>query len=64
MVLCGAFDIFGDSTDVVRRRLADAVQVNLEDSGHLHWLQNPDGYRDALRCFYLRQPASGISSTR
>ena len=52
MVLYGAHDIFGTSTGVVRRRFPQAVQVTLEDSGHLHWLQNRAGYRQALRQFY------------
>jgi pimeloyl-ACP methyl ester carboxylesterase len=52
MVLYGKHDIFGASTDVVRRRFPQAAQVTLEDSGHLHWLQNRAGYRQALRQFY------------
>jgi proline iminopeptidase len=52
MILHGEHDIFGPSTDVVRHRLPRAVQVTLKDSGHLHWLQNDKGYRQALRHFY------------
>jgi proline iminopeptidase len=52
MILYGEHDIFGTSTDVVRYRLPRAVQVTLKDSGHLHWLQNEAGYRQALRQFY------------
>jgi proline iminopeptidase len=52
MILYGAYDIFGTSTDIVRHRFPRAVQVTLQDSGHLHWLQNEAGYREALRSFY------------
>jgi proline iminopeptidase len=52
MVLYGQHDIFGTSADVVRRRLPRALQVTLEGSGHLHWLQNEAGYREVLRRFY------------
>ena len=52
LVLYGAYDIFGDATEIVRRRLPAAVQVTLEGSGHLHWLQNPSAYASALRHFY------------
>lgn len=52
LVLYGAFDIFKDGTDIVRNRFPHAVQVTLEDSGHLHWLQNPTGYAKALAHFY------------
>lgn len=52
VILYGEHDIFGTSTDVVRHRLPRAVQVTLKDSGHLHWLQNQDGYRTALRHCY------------
>jgi proline iminopeptidase len=52
MVLYGEYDIFGASTGVVRRRFPQAAQITLEHSGHLHWLQNPAGYRQALRGFY------------
>ena len=48
MVLYGAFDIFGAGTDIVRSRFPHAVQVTLENSGHVHWLQNPAGYAKAL----------------
>jgi hypothetical protein len=33
--------------------------VTLQDSGHVHWLQNPSGYAGVLRKFYdhlLRSP--------
>lgn len=52
MVLYGEQDIFGTSSDIVRRRLPRALQVTLHGSGHLHWLQGEPGYRDALRHFY------------
>ena len=52
MVLYGEYDIFGTSAGIVRRRLPQAVQVTLADSGHLHWLQNQPGYREALHHFY------------
>jgi proline iminopeptidase len=52
LILYGAYDIFGDATEIVRRRLPAAVQVTLEGSGHLHWLQNPSAYASALRHFY------------
>jgi pimeloyl-ACP methyl ester carboxylesterase len=52
LVLYGAYDIFGDATEIVRRRFPKAVQVTLEGSGHLHWLQNPAAYATALHQFY------------
>jgi pimeloyl-ACP methyl ester carboxylesterase len=52
MVIYGEHDIFGLSAGVVRGRLPLAAQVTLADSGHLHWLQNQAGYRQALHHFY------------
>lgn len=52
LVLYGAYDIFGDATGIITERFPGAVQVILEGSGHLHWLQNPSGYADALHQFY------------
>jgi pimeloyl-ACP methyl ester carboxylesterase len=54
LVLYGASDIFGDGTAIVRRRFPHAVQVTLEGSGHVHWLQNLTGYANALSDFYER----------
>ena len=52
VVLYGAFDIFGDGTEIVRGRFPQAIQVTLENSGHVHWLQNPSGYANTLGDFY------------
>jgi proline iminopeptidase len=52
MVIYGEHDIFGTSTDIVRRRLPHAQQIKLPGSGHLHWLQDEPGYRAALHHFY------------
>ncbi len=52
LVLYGAYDIFADATEIVRSRLPRAVQMTLEGSGHLHWLQNPSAYANALHQFY------------
>jgi proline iminopeptidase len=53
LVLYGAYDIFSAAaTEIVRSRLPRAVQVTLEGSGHLHWLQNPSAYANALHQFY------------
>jgi pimeloyl-ACP methyl ester carboxylesterase len=52
LVLYGAYDIFGDATAIVRGRFPQAVQVTLEGSGHLHWLQNPSAYAKALDDFF------------
>ena len=46
--------------NVVRRRLPQALQVTLHDSGHLHWLQNEAGYREALHHFYSKYRQSVI----
>ncbi len=54
IVLYGASDIFADGTEIVRSRFPQAIQVTLQDSGHVHWLQNPSGYADALGGFYGR----------
>ena len=58
LVLYGAFDIFADGARIVRSRFPHAIQVTLQDSGHVHWLQNPSGYADALREFYDHLPGS------
>ena len=58
LVLYGAADIFADGTEIVRRRFPHAIQVTLQDSGHVHWLQNPSGYADALGGFYEHVPGS------
>jgi proline iminopeptidase len=60
MIVYGEHDIFGTSADIVRRRLPRALQVTLKDSGHLHWLQNPVGYRQVLQSFYSthREPVA------
>ncbi|HEY8914234.1 alpha/beta hydrolase [Lacisediminihabitans sp.] len=52
LVVYGAFDIFEDGAGIVRRRFPHATQVTLENSGHVHWLQNPSGYATVLREFY------------
>lgn len=52
LVLYGASDIFADDTQIVRSRFPHAIQVTLKGSGHVHWLQNPSGYADALGDFY------------
>jgi proline iminopeptidase len=59
LVLYGEYDIFGTSTHVVRDRFPHATQVTLSGSGHLHWLQQPDAYRQVLHDFYVAalQPA-------
>jgi pimeloyl-ACP methyl ester carboxylesterase len=54
LVLYGAADSFGAGTEIVRSRFPHAIQVTLQDSGHVHWLQNPSGYADALGGFYER----------
>ena len=59
LVLYGDYDIFGTSASIVRRRLPRAAQVTLEHSGHLSWLQNESGYREALRRFYSAALVSG-----
>jgi proline iminopeptidase len=56
LVLYGEYDIFGDATHIVRERFPHARQVTLSGSGHLHWLQQPDAYRAALRDFYAPVP--------
>jgi proline iminopeptidase len=58
LVLYGASDIFADGTQIVRSRFPHAIQVTLQDSGHVHWLQNPSGYAGALREFYDHLPRS------
>jgi len=52
LVLYGEHDIFGSAVDVVNRRFPAARQITLERSGHLHWLDNPAGYRDVLQHFF------------
>jgi pimeloyl-ACP methyl ester carboxylesterase len=69
MVLYSDHDIFRTSSDVVRRRrLPQAIHVTLDDSGHLHWLQNEAAYRDTLPHFYATHgsllggvPLGGVS---
>lgn len=52
LVLYGEHDIFGPAAETVRRRLPAAMHITLDRSGHLHWLDNPSGYRDALQYFF------------
>jgi proline iminopeptidase len=59
MVLYGEHDIFGPASEVVRRRFPRAEQATLEASGHLHWLDNPTGYRDALGHFFAEVIRAG-----
>jgi proline iminopeptidase len=54
LVLYGEHDIFGSASDVVRLRFPRAEQVTLPGSGHLHWLENPAGYRDVLEHFFTQ----------
>jgi pimeloyl-ACP methyl ester carboxylesterase len=58
LVLYGASDIFADGIQIVTSRYPHATQVTLQHSGHVHWLQNPSGYADALREFYDHLPGS------
>jgi proline iminopeptidase len=59
LVLYGAFDIFESGRQIVRSRYPHARQVTLENSGHVHWLQNPSAYAEALSEFYERVPRQG-----
>jgi pimeloyl-ACP methyl ester carboxylesterase len=59
LVLYGAFDIFEDGTEIVRSRFPQAQQVTLENSGHVHWLQNASGYAKTLGEFYEHVRGSG-----
>ncbi len=52
LVLYGEWDIFASGREIVRTRYANATQVTLQNSGHVHWLQNPSGYTGALKQFY------------
>jgi proline iminopeptidase len=52
LVLYGEYDIFASGREIVRSRYPHAMQVTLENSGHVHWLQNPTGYAKTLREFY------------
>jgi proline iminopeptidase len=63
MVLYGEYDIFDpQSQAIVRRRFPQAVQITLEGSGHLPWLQNGAGYRERLARFFGRG-CDGAAST-
>lgn len=59
LVLYGAFDIFGDGIDIMRSRFPGAQQVTLENSGHVHWINNPIGYAAVLTDFYQRVSGMG-----
>lgn len=61
MVLYGEHDIFGAASTIVRDRFPQARQITLPNSGHLHWLENPQGYGDELRAFL---PPPGPTSAR
>jgi proline iminopeptidase len=52
LIVYGAYDILDTGVDIVRRRFPDAVQVTIENSGHLPWLQNPAAYQQILLQFY------------
>lgn len=58
LVLYGEYDIFQDGIEIVRSRFPRADQVTLENSGHVHWLQNPAGYAKALGDFFGKSGAS------
>lgn len=51
LVLYGTFDIFEDGTEIVRGRFPQAMQVTLENSGHVFWLQHPSGHAKTLGAF-------------
>lgn len=60
MVLYGEHDIYSsDAQRAVRDRLPHAAQVTLERSGHLHWLENRDGFSSALATFLAAAVAAG-----
>jgi pimeloyl-ACP methyl ester carboxylesterase len=63
LVLYGEHDIFGSATAVVRRRFPAATHVTLERSGHLHWLENPTGYRDVLQHFFAETFARSMTKS-
>jgi hypothetical protein len=60
MVLYGVHDIFGKSTDVVRRRLPQAAQVTVEDSGHPSLAAEPGGLQPGAAPVLLRTPATSV----
>ena len=68
LVLYGEYDIFGPQVQaIVRRRLPQTTQVThvtLQGSGHLHWLQNGEGYREALATFFAKGPDGGQTVRR
>jgi hypothetical protein len=53
-------DIFGKSTDVVRRRLPQAAQVTVEDSGHPSLAAEPGGLQPGAAPVLLRTPATSV----
>jgi len=59
LVLYWAFDNQEAANDIVRRRFPGAQQVTLENSGHVHWINNPTGYAAVLMAFYQRVSEMG-----
>ncbi len=52
LVVYGAYDIYGDSRQHTFRRLPLAERVELEDAGHLPWIQRRRAFVDLLHGFY------------
>ncbi|MGY1696081.1 alpha/beta fold hydrolase [Geodermatophilus sp. SYSU D00814] len=67
LVVYGADDVYGPSTDAVRRRLPGARHQVLDGCGHLPWLQAPDRFLPLLDDFYdqvTRRSATSRSERR
>ncbi len=52
LVEFGGDDIYITAAEVLRRRFPNAKHETLEASGHLPWLQDPEGFRALLAGFY------------
>lgn len=54
----GAYDIYGNGYRIVEERFPQAKHILLGSSGHLPWVQNPDGLRSSFTEFYDSQTRS------
>ena len=52
LIVYGAHDIYGTSTERLLRRYPDATVVLIPDCGHVPWLQNRAAFQDIVGRFF------------
>jgi pimeloyl-ACP methyl ester carboxylesterase len=58
-VAYGDHDIFGEGSELVRKRFPAARQITFSQSGHIPCLQAPEQFEEVLVSFYDRDAAAG-----